>query len=117
MCAQATFTGYHVHGGYAEYALVSETVGLSDPFNVQQCMNRLRYSAQALSAIGLSAEVRSKPGQRLGLYGFGASAHITIQVARHWGCSVYVCSLREEHRQLAKQLGAAWVGGAAEITS
>jgi propanol-preferring alcohol dehydrogenase len=55
-----------------------------------------------------------KPGQRLGLYGFGASAHITIQVARHWGCSVFVCSLREEHRELARKLGAVWVGGAAE---
>jgi propanol-preferring alcohol dehydrogenase len=55
-----------------------------------------------------------KPGQRLGLYGFGASAHITIQVARHWGCSVYVCSLREQHRALARKLGAIWVGGAAD---
>src|SRR5207248_1743488 len=55
-----------------------------------------------------------KPGQRLGMYGFGASAHITIQIARHWGCPVYVCSLREEHRALARDLGAIWVGAAAE---
>ncbi|OGX06387.1 MAG: hypothetical protein A3K11_08310 [Nitrospirae bacterium RIFCSPLOWO2_12_FULL_63_8] len=55
-----------------------------------------------------------KPGQRLGMYGFGASAHVTIQVARHWGCSVYVCSLREEHRALARELGAVWVGGATD---
>jgi len=56
-----------------------------------------------------------KPGQRLGLYGFGASAHITIQIARSWGCEVYVCSLREEHRNLARQLGAVWVGEAADM--
>src|SRR2546428_48771 len=54
------------------------------------------------------------PGQRVGLYGFGASAHIVIQVARHWGCTVYVCSLREERQTLARELGAVWVGGAAE---
>ncbi|HEX2056054.1 MAG TPA: zinc-binding dehydrogenase, partial [Nitrospiraceae bacterium] len=45
---------------------------------------------------------------------FGASAHIAIQVARHWGCSVYVCSLKEEHRHLARELGAVWVGGATD---
>ena len=67
--------------------------------------------------IGYRALRRSqvKPGQRLGLYGFGASAHITIQIARHWGCEVYVCSLREEHRNLARQLGAVWVGEAADM--
>lgn len=113
LCSHATFSGYHVHGGYAEYALVSEQWAYPIPstFNTEE-------SAPLLCAgiIGYRALRRSqiKPGQRLGLYGFGGSAHITIQVARHWGCSVYVCSLREEHRQLAKQLGAVWVGGASE---
>ena len=113
LCGQATFTGYHVHGGYSEYALVSETWAYPIPsaFNNEEaapllCAGIIGYRALRRSQI--------KPGQRLGLYGFGGSAHITIQVARHWGCSVYVCSLREEHRQLAKQLGATWVGGAAE---
>ena len=114
LCAQATFTGYHVHGGYAEYALVSETFvyPLPPTFSNEE-------SAPLLCAgiIGYRALRRSQvqPGQRLGLYGFGASAHITIQIARHWGCSVYVCSLREEHRSLARQLGAVWVGGASEV--
>lgn len=113
LCGKATFTGYHVHGGYSEYALVSETWAYPIPstFNNEEaapllCAGIIGYRALRRSQI--------KPGQRLGLYGFGGSAHITIQVARHWGCSVYVSSLREEHRRLATQLGATWVGGAAE---
>jgi len=113
LCAQAIFTGYHVHGGYAEYALVPEHFAYLIP-----SIFRDEEAAPLLCAgiIGYRALRRSqiKPGQRLGLYGFGASAHITIQIARHWGCSVYVCSLREEHRALARQLGAVWVGEAAE---
>jgi propanol-preferring alcohol dehydrogenase len=114
LCAQATFTGYHVHGGYAEYALVSEQFAYPIPsiFTDQEAAPLL-----CAGIIGYRALRRShiKPGQRLGLYGFGASAHITIQIARHWGCSVYVCSLREEHRALARQLGAVWVGKASDM--
>jgi len=51
-------------------------------------------------------------GERLGLYGFGASAHLVIQLARHEGCEVYVFTRTAAHRELAKKLGAAWVGGA-----
>lgn len=111
LCTQATFSGYHINGGYAEYALVSEAFIYPIPavFSDEEaapllCAGIIGYRALRLSGI--------QPGQRLGMYGFGASAHITIQVARHWGCSVYVCSLREEHRALAGELGAAWVGGA-----
>ncbi len=114
LCVQTTFTGYHVHGGYAEYALASEQFlyPIPDMFTDEEaapllCAGIIGYRALRRSGI--------QPGQRLGLYGFGGSAHITIQVARHWGCSVYVCSLREEHRTLAKQLGADWVGTAAEL--
>ena len=53
-----------------------------------------------------------QPGQRLGLYGFGGSAHVTIQVARHWNCEVYVFTRSKGHRRLARELGATWVGGA-----
>ncbi len=113
LCAQATFTGYHVHGGYAEYALVSEDFAYHIPsiFSDQQAAPLL-----CAGIIGYRALRRSQvqPGQRLGLYGFGAAAHITIQIARNWGCSVYVCSQREEHRILAHELGAVWVGEAAE---
>ena len=113
LCPSAQFTGYHVDGGYAEYAVVPESFAYPIPkaFTDDEvapllCAGIIGYRALRLSGV--------KSGQRLGLYGFGASAHITIQVARHWGCSVYVCSLREEHRALARELGAVWVGGAAE---
>ena len=113
LCPSAQFTGYHVDGGYAQYAVVPESFAYPIPKAFPDdevapllCAGIIGYRALRLSGV--------KPGQRLGLYGFGASAHITIQVARHWGCSVYVCSLREEHRALARELGAVWVGGAAE---
>jgi alcohol dehydrogenase, propanol-preferring len=113
LCPAARFTGYHVDGGYAQYATVPAGFAYSIPqlFSNDEvapllCAGIIGYRALRLSGV--------KPGQRLGLYGFGASAHITIQVARYWGCSVYVCSLREEHRALARDLGAVWVGAAAE---
>ncbi len=70
------------------------------------CAGIIGYRALRLSGI--------QPGQRLGLYGFGASAHIAIQIARHWGCQVYVSSLKPEHQRLARELGAVWVGGATD---
>ena len=113
LCSTPTFTGYHVDGGYADYAIVPEHFAYPIPsvFTDEEaapllCAGIIGYRALRLSGV--------RPGQRLGLYGFGASAHITIQVARHWGCSIFVCSLREEHRALARELGAAWVGGAAD---
>jgi len=113
LCERPTFSGYHVDGGYAEYALVSDAYVYPLPpvFSDEEaapllCAGIIGYRALRFSGV--------KPGQRLGMYGFGASAHVTIQIARHWGCSVYVCSLREEHRALARELGAVWVGGAAE---
>lgn len=110
LCRQAQFSGYHVNGGYADYAIVPASFAYPLPatFTDQEaapllCAGIIGYRALRVSAI--------QPGQRLGLYGFGASAHIAIQIARAWGCEVYVCSLREEHRRLARELGAAWVGG------
>jgi propanol-preferring alcohol dehydrogenase len=113
LCPSATFTGYHADGGYAQYAVVPADFAYPIPavFGDEEaapllCAGIIGYRALRLSGI--------KPGQRLGLYGFGGSAHIAIQVARHWGCSVYVCSLREGHRALARELGAVWVGGTIE---
>ncbi len=113
LCLQARFTGYHADGGYADYAVAPAAYAYPIPsaFTDEEvapllCAGIIGYRALQLSGV--------KPGQRLGLYGFGASAHIAIQVARHWGCEVFVCSLREEHRALARELGAVWVGGAAE---
>jgi len=113
LCLKARFTGYQVDGGYAEYAVVQERFAyrISSAFSDDEaapllCAGIIGYRALRLSGI--------KPGQRLGLYGFGASAHIAIQIARHWGCQVYVSSLKAEHRELARQLGAVWVGGSTE---
>jgi propanol-preferring alcohol dehydrogenase len=68
------------------------------------CAGIIGYRALRLSEV--------EPGQRLGLYGFGGSAHVTIQVANHWGCEVYVFTRSEGHRRLARKLGAVGVGGA-----
>ncbi|HJR77912.1 MAG TPA: zinc-dependent alcohol dehydrogenase family protein [Nitrospiraceae bacterium] len=113
LCLRATFTGYQVNGGYADYALVAARYAYPIParFTDEEvapllCAGIIGYRALRLSGI--------KPGGRLGFYGFGASAHIAIQLARHWGCSVYVCSLKEHHRTLARELGAVWVGGATD---
>ena len=113
LCESARFTGYQVDGGYAEYALVPASFAYPIPpvFSDEEaapllCAGIIGYRALRLSGV--------QPGQRLGLYGFGASAHIAIQIARHWGCQVYVSSLKSEHQRLAHDLGAAWVGGAAD---
>lgn len=114
LCSTPAFTGYHVNGGYAEYAIVPEHFAYPIPsvFTDEEaapllCAGIIGYRALRLSGI--------QRGQRLGLYGFGASAHITIQIARHWDCSVFVCSLKDEHQALARELGAIWVGGATEM--
>ena len=111
LCARARFTGLHINGGYAQYALVDERFAylLPDRFSDIQaapllCAGIIGYRSLRLSGI--------KPGERLGLYGFGASAHLVIQVARHWGCRVYVFTRGEEHRRLARELGAEWAGAA-----
>ena len=70
------------------------------------CAGIVGYRALWLSGV--------RPQESLGLYGFGASAHIAIQIARHWGCQAYVSSLKAEHQNLARQLGAVWVGGATD---
>ncbi len=109
LCESARFTGYHVNGGYAEFIVVPEKFAYVIPeiFSDEEaspllCAGIIGYRALRLSEI--------KPGQRLGLYGFGASAHVAIQVAIHWGCEVYVFTRSEEHRKLAQKLGAVWTG-------
>lgn len=111
LCPTAEFNGYTAHGGYAEYLTVpgSFAVSIPEAFSSEQaapllCAGAIGYRALRLSGI--------KPGERLGLYGFGASAHLVIQVARHQGIEVYVFTRSEEHRQLARELGAVWAGAA-----
>ena len=111
LCESAQFTGLHVNGGYAEYTLAPAGFAypIPDAFSDAAASPLLCAGIIGYRSLRLS-EVR--PGQRLGLYGFGASAHIAIQVARNWNCEVYVFTRSERHRQLARDLGAVWVGDA-----
>ena len=111
LCPQARFTGYHANGGYAEYAVVRQDFAYAVPTNLAAAEATPLLCAGIIGYRALRrAEMR--PGCRLGLYGFGSSAHIATQVARHLGCTVYVMTRDERHQQLARQLGAAWAGGA-----
>jgi propanol-preferring alcohol dehydrogenase len=111
LCESARFTGQHVDGGYAEYTIVNENFAykIPDVFADAQAAPLLCGGVIGYRALRLCEVQR---GERLGLYGFGSSAHIVIQIARHWQCEVYVFTRSEEHRALARQLGAAWTGGA-----
>jgi propanol-preferring alcohol dehydrogenase len=113
LCEHARFTGYHEDGGYAEYAIVDEAFAYPIPPGLGAAQATPLLCAGIIGFRALRrAEVR--PGSRLGLYGFGASAHIAIQVACHWGCEVFVMTRDERHRTLARELGATWTGGATE---
>jgi len=110
LCDRARFTGLHVDGGFAEYFLARADFAYPVPEGFPDlqaapllCAGVIGYRALRLSDV--------KPGERLGMYGFGASAHVTIQVARYWGCEVFAFTRSSEHRQLALKLGAAWAGG------
>jgi alcohol dehydrogenase, propanol-preferring len=111
LCDAARFTGYHVDGGYAEYAVVGAAFAYPVPevFDDEHAAPLLCAGVIGYRSLRLSA---ARPGERLGLYGFGASAHLVLQMARHLGCEVYVFTRGAAHRQLATALGAAWVGGA-----
>jgi len=114
LCAHPQFTGYDMNGGYAEYMVAREDFIYPIPEGVTS-----REAAPFLCAgiIGYRALRRSdvKPGEPLGLYGFGASAHLVIQIARHWGCEVYVCTRGDRHQALAREMGAVWAGPADAI--
>ena len=113
LCLEGRFTGFHADGGYAEFMTVPEKFAYSLPASFSDeaaapllCAGIIGFRALRVSGI--------KPGRTLGLYGFGASAHIAIQIAAHWGCRVYVFSRSREHQELARELGAAWTGAASE---
>jgi propanol-preferring alcohol dehydrogenase len=115
LCVNALFTGFHVDGGFAEAILADAKYALPLPASIST-----EQAAPLLCAgiIGYRSLRKADlaPGERLGLFGFGASAHLAIQVARHWGCEVYVFTRSSEHRKHAEALGAAWVGDAGEAS-
>jgi len=109
LCERSEFTGYHADGGFADYAVVPEPFAYALPpvFGDAEAAPLL-----CAGIIGYRALKRSDvpPGGRLGIYGFGASAHVTLQVARARGCEVFVCTREASHQALARELGATWVG-------
>jgi propanol-preferring alcohol dehydrogenase len=113
LCDHPQFTGYTVNGGYAEYLIASQefVYPLPEALPVEQaapllCAGIIGYRCLRLSGV--------KAGARLGIFGFGAAGHVTIQVARHWGVEVYASSRDRRHQDLAKELGAIWTGGTLE---
>ncbi len=113
LCERGEFTGLHADGGYAEYMVVDAAFAypLPGPLRDSEMAPLLCGGVIGYRALRLS-EVR--PGETLGLYGFGNSAHVTIQVARYWGCQVFVFTRSPDHQAHARELGAAWVGRAEE---
>lgn len=109
LCPQARFTGFHHDGGYAEWMVAEAGFVYPLPGELSE-----RQAAPLLCAgiIGYRALRKTglQPGERLGLYGFGASAHLAIQIARYWECEVFVFTRSRSHQRHAEALGAAWVG-------
>ncbi len=114
LCEAARFTGWTADGGYADAVTVPEDFAVRLPDGLDD------FEAAPLlcaGVIGYRALRRAdvEPGDRVALLGFGASAHLALQVLSYWGCETVVLTRGEQHRQLARDLGASWVGEAAEL--
>ncbi len=114
LCPSAQFTGFHVNGGFAEYILADARfiVPIPQAFTDEQaapllCAGMIGYRSLKKSDL--------EPGERLGLFGFGASAHLVLQIARHWNCEVSVFTRSKAHQQHALEMGAAWAGTVDQI--
>jgi propanol-preferring alcohol dehydrogenase len=110
LCDSPTFTGYTVNGGYAEYALARADFVFPLPAALDDlhaapllCAGIIGFRALRVAGV--------QHGEKVGLFGFGASAHLAVAVLKAWDCEVYVSTRGESHRRLATSLGAAWVGG------
>ncbi len=109
LCDAIVFTGYDVDGGYATAAIARADFahpldGRLDDLHAAPLLCAGIIGFRALRVAGV------QPGERVGLYGFGSSAHLALPVLKHWGCSVYVVTRGAEHRATAERLGADWVG-------
>lgn len=110
LCDDPVFTGYTVDGGYAQYIVAPQdfVYAIPEQFPDEQaapllCAGIIGFRSLRLSGI--------KPRGKLGFYGFGAAAHVAIQVARHWNVEVYAATRDARHQKLALELGAKWAGG------
>ena len=109
LCDTPTFTGYNVNGGYAQYALartdfVFPLPSVLDDLHAAPLLCAGIIGFRALRVAGV------QQGERVGLFGFGASAHLAIEVLHAWMCDVYVSTRGESHRRLAESMRAEWVG-------
>jgi propanol-preferring alcohol dehydrogenase len=109
LCDNPTFTGYTVNGGYAEYALVRSDFVFPLPSGLDNTHIAPLLCAGIIGFRSLRV-AGTQPGERIGLFGFGASASQAIKVLRHWNCEVFVSTRGETHRKQAESLGAKWVG-------
>jgi alcohol dehydrogenase, propanol-preferring len=115
LCERAAFTGWTVDGAYAEAAVVPEAFAVAIPPGLDDddttapllCAGVIGYRALRRAEVG--------PGERVALFGFGASAHLVLQVLVHWACETVVVTRGEAHRELARELGAAWTGSVDDL--
>ena len=113
LCDAPVFTGYTVNGGYAEYALARSDFVFALPSTLDDLQAAPLLCAGIIGFRSLRV-AGVEEGERVGLFGFGASAHLAIAVLRAWKCEVYVSTRGDSHRQLARSLGATWVGTEAD---
>jgi propanol-preferring alcohol dehydrogenase len=109
LCERPEFTGYHAHGGFAEYACVPENYAYAIP-DIFDDADAAPLLCAGIIAYRALKRADLPPGGRLGVFGFGSSAHIVIQIAKYQGCDVFVKTRGVAHQELARQLGASWVG-------
>jgi len=113
LCNAPVFTGYTVDGGYAEYAAARADFVFPLPAGLTDTQAAPLLCAGIIGFRSLRVAGVER-GERVGLFGFGASAHLAIAVLREWKCEVYVSTRGESHRKLAESLGATWVGSEKE---
>lgn len=111
LCPNAKFTGFHANGGFAEYIVADARGVLPISDQIEDCQAAPLLCAGIIGYRSLKM-ADLMPGERLGLFGFGASAHLAIQVAKYWDCEIFVFTRSQNHREHAQHLGASWVGGA-----
>ncbi|MBV8150759.1 MAG: zinc-binding alcohol dehydrogenase family protein [Candidatus Eremiobacteraeota bacterium] len=111
LCDHPTYTGYDRDGGYAQFACARADFAIPLPEELDDlgaapllCAGIIGFRALRVAGV--------QPGERVGLFGFGSSAHLALQVLRNWNCDVYVATRGEAHREFARRLGAVWVGEA-----
>jgi alcohol dehydrogenase, propanol-preferring len=111
LCPNARFTGWDQNGGYAQWTTVREDFAYPLPPTIgdEQVAPLLCAGIIGYRAIK-RAEIR--PGATVGLYGFGGSAHLALQVLHYWKCRVFVMTRGGKHQELAKEMGAEWIGSA-----